>query len=123
MAADGVAVELAFTAASTPRALLTVAGELTAFVVDTGTPWSTVSPAQARAWGLALEPCENPDFAGAVTADVLHVRPGSSTAYVLAEAFRFLVRDCPNLLGLDFLASARCVLDLHARAPRMLVLE
>lgn len=74
-----------------------------------------------RAWGLAIEPCADPNYLGAATADVVYAAPGSRKGYVLAEAFRFLVQDCPNLLGLDFLVSGRCVLDLDPLSPRLLV--
>ena len=93
------------------------------FVVDTGTPYTTLSLEHAKALGLTPQPCSNPYYLGQVHADILHVLPGTKSTRVLAEDFRFLVRECPSLLGLDFMSSSRSILDLDPRAPRLHVLE
>jgi len=100
-----------------------VEGRFVPFVVDTGTPYTTLSSEHAKALGLTPQPCSNPYYLGQVHADILHVLPGSKSTRVLAEDFRFLVRECPSLLGLDFMSSSRSILDLDPRAPRLHVLE
>lgn len=42
---------------------------------------------------------------------------------MVAEDLRFLIKDCHNLHGLDFLVSSRSNLDLDSRALRLLVLD
>ncbi|ROT67148.1 Neuronal cell adhesion molecule [Penaeus vannamei] len=51
-----------------------------------------------------------------VYADVLYVCPVSRAGPLVAEDLRFLIKDCHNLHGLDFLVSSRSILDLDSRA-------
>lgn len=64
-----------------------------------------------------------PAIPGAVYADVLYVCPVSRAGSVVAEDLRFLIKDCHNLHGLDFLVNSLSILDLDSRALRLLVLD
>jgi len=120
----GLPVQLGYSRNRIPVLKFFVEDKPTFFLVDTGTPFTAVSLRQVETWGLAhkIQRCDNGYFYGTVTAELLHSQEEyyqSTEAYIIAKDFRFhvMANIGGNLLGLDFLTSARCVLDLDPERP------
>lgn len=108
-----------------PCVSFVIESQPTVFIVDTGTPFTSVNSKTVESWGLtdAIQPGNSSYYQGVVYADVTYdseqcrPEPGDSTACLtVAKKFRFRVLECSvNLLGLDFLVGTRSDLRLDKK--------
>lgn len=67
-------VKVGYQATGTAFVMLEVAGRRTGFMVDSGTPFTSVPRRQVEAWGLGaqIQPCDDDYYEGIVHADVVY---------------------------------------------------
>lgn len=102
-------------------------------MVDTGTPYTSVTPAQVKAWNLAhlITPCQDDYYQGVIRTDAYYEssygdpRPNDTTTpSLIAHDFCFYIRECSyNLLGLDFLTATCSILNLERQMPELRVYQ
>jgi len=90
------------------------------FTVDTGSLSSKISRSRLGLLGAQafLQPCDDPRFVATVSVPVM-----SEKGEPIAKQFRFFVHlydDC-NVIGMDFLSSGCCVLELDPEFPLLKV--
>lgn len=101
-----------------PYLAFIVGNRSVSFMVDTGTPFTVVTPKQVERLGLTdrVQPSEDDYYEGVVKTD-LYAYP---SLRIVAKDFCLRVREgFGNLLGMDLLTSTCSVLDLDEEEPRL----
>jgi len=126
-------IKVGYKPTNAPFVFFKIAGRASAFIVDTGTPFTSVNRRCVESWGLAdaIQPCDDKYYDGVVFADIIYdsdlccPEPGDYTACcTIAKNFCFYIRECAhNLLGLDFLMGTRSDLNLDINKPTLCIYQ